>query len=134
MGRSRGQGETVSHRPVESGELSGSLYTLSFSCEAGCISVQLQGRVTGETDGTGEKEGENRKATLTAGAQRPSRPVCVCVCARAARGTAPAMDVELRALRVVHAKNDGESTLKERKKKHTHTHKTAPISARLPSV
>lgn len=30
--RSRGQGETVSHRPESLSELSGSLYTLSLSC------------------------------------------------------------------------------------------------------
>jgi len=99
VGRSRGQGETVSHRPAESGELSGSLYTLSFSCgrmhlgaaaEADCERRTGQER---EREKGGDREGR-REATLAAGAQ----PVTACV----SGGTALAMDVELPAL-TVHA-------------------------------
>jgi len=100
VGRSRGQGETVSHRPAESGELSGSLYALSFSCgrmHLGAAAEADCGRRTGqerEREKGRDREGR-RKATLAAGAQ----PVTACV----SGGTAPAMDVELPALTVVHA-------------------------------
>lgn len=57
VGRSRGQGKTVSHRPESSSELSGSLYTLSLSCSrmhlraaagAGCKGVDGGATFTAE--------------------------------------------------------------------------------------
>jgi len=77
VGRSRGQGETVSHRPAESGELSGSLYTLSFSrgrMHLGAAAEADCGRRTGQER---ERErGREKGAAVTAcvsGAVPPPR-------------------------------------------------------------
>jgi len=77
VGRSRGQGKTVSHRPESSSELSGSLYTLSLSCSR----MHLRA-----VAGVGCK-GVDGGATFTAEAQPATASV--------PRGTAHAMDAGL---------------------------------------
>lgn len=85
VGRSRGQGETVNHRP-ESRTSSRTRYTLSL-----WLSCRMHLRATAETGCKRETEGDG-KATFTAGAQ----PVTASV----PHGTAPAMDAESPAVAV----------------------------------